>query len=103
MKRFASIILLIFSALTVASMISVFAQAAMSSWAFVVEVTPGSAAPGTYNLVVPLQVMDKARDDLADLRLYDTKGKEIPYALRIRRDVDETREVEGRLFKRRPA
>ena len=99
MKKFASIFVLIFvTASTLPSIIPVFAQAAMASWALYVEVTPRSGAPGFFDLVLPLQVMDKSREDLADLRLYDAKGKEIPYALRIRRDVDDTRAVGGRLF-----
>ena len=49
-------------------------------------------------VVVPLQVMDQAREDLADLRLYDANGHEIPYALRIRREVDDKREVAARVF-----
>jgi hypothetical protein len=96
MKKFGLVTLL-----TVAAsmfVISVFAQASVSSWAFFVEVTPVSAAPGTYDLVVPLQVMDKSREDLADLRLYDAKGREIPYALRIRREVNEKQEIGIRLF-----
>src|SRR5437870_4125583 len=77
---------------------SVLAQAAMSSWAFFVEVNPRSAAPGKFNLVVPPAVLDKSREDLADLRLLDAKGLEIPYALRIRREVDEKQQIGARLF-----
>jgi Protein of unknown function (DUF3999) len=33
-------------------------------------------------------VLDKSRADQADLRLYDSAGHEIPYSLRVRRDVD---------------
>ena len=98
MKKFGSISLLMVAASMACSIILVFAQASMSSWPFFVEVTPRQGAPGTYDLVVPLQVMDKSRQDLADLRLYDAKGKEIPYALRIRREVDEKREIGARLF-----
>ena len=36
--------------------------------------------PGIYDLIVPLPVMDKARADLADLRLFDSANREIPYA-----------------------
>ena len=42
--------------------------------------------------------MDKSREDLADLRLSDANGKEIPYALRTRNAVDERQEINGRLF-----
>jgi hypothetical protein len=53
---------------------------------------------GLYELDVPLQVMDKVRDDLADLRLYDAGGREVPSAVRVRREVSNAREVGGRLF-----
>jgi hypothetical protein len=96
MKKFGLVTLLIVAAAMFIA--SAFAQASMSPWAFFIEVTPGSGAPGTYNLVVPLEVMDKSREDLADLRLYDARGREIPYALRIRKEVDEKREMRTRLF-----
>lgn len=65
---------------------------------FFAEVTTRGAAPGICDLVVPLEVMDKSREDLADLRLYSADGREIPYALRIRREVDEKKEIGARLF-----
>jgi Protein of unknown function (DUF3999) len=98
MKRFALIIVLIVAASIFPTLITVVAQSAMSRWPFYAEVTTPAGAPGAYDLTLPLQVLDKSREDLADLRLYDTNGKEIPYALRIRREVDDTREVSGRLF-----
>ena len=75
-----------------------FSQSSMSSWPFFTEVTPGSTAPNIYQFVVPLQVMDKAQWDLWDLRLYDARGHEIPYAIRIRREVNDIREIDARLF-----
>jgi len=42
--------------------------------------------------------MDRSRSDLSDLRLFHPQGKEIPYAIRIRRDIDERRAVDGNLF-----
>ena len=98
MKKLSLLILLVVAAALVCSVITVFAQVAMSSWPFFVEVTPGAGAPGLYDLVVPLQVMDQAREDLADLRLYDANGREIPYALRIRREVDDKRVVAAQVF-----
>ncbi|HEY8186896.1 MAG TPA: hypothetical protein VIF64_12540, partial [Pyrinomonadaceae bacterium] len=71
MKRLALIVALLLVAAVSALVISVFAQAATSPWAYFVMVTPGSQAAGIYDLTVPLEVMDKAREDLADLRLYD--------------------------------
>lgn len=81
-------------------MISVLAQVETSAWAFFGEINPTPEKPGMYQLTVPLQVMDKSREDLADLRLYDANGAEIPYALLIRREVDDRKEVGGTLFNR---
>lgn len=73
------------------------AQSSMSPWPFFVEIS-SPAAPGIYETVLPLHVMDKAREDLADLRLVDAQGREIPYAVRTRKEVDESREIGARLF-----
>lgn len=98
MKKLGLLIPLMVAAALACSVITVIAQDSMSSWPFFVEVTPRAGAPGTYDLVVPLPVMDKAREDLADLRLYDANGREIPYALRIRREVGDKREVMAQAF-----
>jgi hypothetical protein len=97
------LILLVFTAVAMARWIpAAVAQAStstsMSSWPFFVNVTPQTSAAGTYSFVVPIQVMDKSREDLADLRLYDAGGREIPYALRIRREIDDNREVTANVF-----
>jgi len=78
--------------------VSVAAQASLSLWPYYVEVIPAGNTAGLYDVLVPLPVMDKARQDLADLRLFDSNNREIPYAIRIRRDVDEKREIPVRLF-----
>ena len=98
MKKSGLVVLLIVTAALACSIITVFAQASMSSWPFFVEVTPSSAAPGIYDLVVPFPVMDKAREDLADLRLYDGQGREIPYAVRIRNEVDDKQVMATEVF-----
>jgi hypothetical protein len=90
--------LLIVALVLACSMISVSAEVSMSSWPFFVDVTPRPGTPGTYDFIVPSQVMDKAREDLADLRLVDVQGREIPYAIRIRREVDEKRQVTAQTF-----
>src|SRR6266576_5179637 len=59
MKRFASIILLVISALLVT--VSVFSQSSNSPWPFFLEVTPRASTAGIYEFVVPLQVMYKAK------------------------------------------
>jgi len=97
MKRYALLVVIIAIA-SLTSLVSAWAESSTSSWQFFAEVTPGSTGAGYYSLTVPLEVMGKSRDDLADLRLYDGKGTEIPYALWVRRDVDDVREVSGRMF-----
>lgn len=98
MKRVGLIILLLMAVSMAPIVIRVLAQTSPASWPYFAEVVTNAGIPGTYDLLVPLQVMDKAREDLADLRLFDTKGREIPYALRIRRDIDKKREIGVRLF-----
>ena len=98
MKKLSLVLLLFVAVSLSAAIIGVFAQASLHSSQFFVDVTPRPGAPGTYDFVVPIQVMDKSREDLADLRLYDASGREIPYALRIRKEVDEMREVAARVF-----
>lgn len=98
MKRFRLLLPLLIVTLLSTAIIAVFAQASMSPWPFFAEVTPRAGGPGAYDLIVPPQVMDKARADLADLRLLDASGKEVPYALRIRKDVDDKREAAVTVF-----
>lgn len=74
------------------------AQTSLSLWPYYIEVKPEKGAAGLYQVVLPLAVMDKARPDLSDLRLYDSANREIPYAIRIRRDVSQKREISARLF-----
>ena len=97
MKRLLAILL---PALVASAFVTVAAlgDSALSAWPFVAEVTVIHADSGLYGFAVPLQVMDKARDDLADLRLYDAGGREIPYAVRVLREVDDAQPVAGRMF-----
>lgn len=55
--------------------------------------------PWTDFVLLP-SVFDKARFDLADLRLYDESNREIPYALRVRRPEDRRDAVEATIFNR---
>lgn len=96
MKRLAFVMMLGFA--ISALVISAFAQAATSPWAYFVVISSGAEAPGLYDLTIPLEVMDKSREDLADLRLHDANGREIPYALRIRSEVDDRQVIGGSLF-----
>jgi hypothetical protein len=56
-----------------------------SQWQYVTEVRYPEGVTDKYSqLVLPPEVFGKARADLADLRLFDDAGREVPYALRIR-------------------
>lgn len=78
------------------AVISVAAQTLFSRWPYYVEITPERSAPGMYDALLPLPVLDKS--GIGDMRLYDSANREIPYAVRIRKEVDEVKELEGRLF-----
>jgi Protein of unknown function (DUF3999) len=78
--------------------VSVSAQTSLSLWPYYVEVVPQRTDGQIYDFAVPLPVMDKASTDLADLRLFDSNNREVPFAIRVRREVDEKREIPTRLF-----
>jgi hypothetical protein len=91
--------ILIFVILIVMTLVlSVAAQTSLSLWPHYVEVTPQNSTPGMYDFIVPLAVFDKSGAELGDLRLFDSSNREIPYAIRVRRDLDEVEEFEGSLF-----
>ena len=92
MKRVGIFIFAILAATTVV------AQTSLSLWPYYVEVTPERNANGMYETTVPLLVIDRARPDLADLRLYDSSNREVPYAIRVLREVDEEKEMTARIF-----
>lgn len=96
MKRLGSLSFAIVA--TTVLVVSVAAQTSTSMWPYYVEITPQKTSPGMYDVIVPLPVMDKARRDLADLRLFDSASREIPYGIRVRRDVAERREMTARIF-----
>jgi hypothetical protein len=98
MNKIRSLVLLVAGAILPSGILPVVAQESQALKPFFVEITPHAGVPGLYDLVVPLEVMDKSREDLADLRLFSAQGREIPYALRIRGEVDEKQEVEARVF-----
>jgi len=96
MKRVCLLLCVLVAASTL--VLSVSAQTSLSLWPYYVEVTPEKTEPGLYQVALNPWVMDKARRDLGDLRLFDSNNREIPYGIRIRRDVDDKREIPVRLF-----
>jgi hypothetical protein len=69
----------------------------LSAWPYYKEVASHN---GLGDFVLDREILDKVRTDHADLRLYDATGREIPYALRIRRDVDTHSLFAGKEFNR---
>ncbi|MCL6600122.1 MAG: DUF3999 domain-containing protein, partial [Alicyclobacillus macrosporangiidus] len=75
----------------------------MSKWQFFQEVKLPEDIPAGckwVDFVLQPSVLDGARADLADLRLYDAAGKEIPYALRVLRPEDRHQPIPSREFNR---
>jgi hypothetical protein len=57
----------------------------LKAWQWLQELPKPAAAKARYGeCLLPPSVLDKARLDLADLRLRDTRGREVPFALRVR-------------------
>jgi len=100
MKRLCVLILLLFILCSLTITLPAAAQTSTSAWPFYVEVNGATGNPGLYDLIVPLHVMDKSLDDLSDLRLIDNNGREIPYAVRVRRDVNDSKSVAAAIFNR---
>ncbi len=71
----------------------------LSGWLRVRDVQVQAPVP-LAEIRLDAPALSGARDDLADVRLYDSSSREVPYALRILRDLDESDELEAREFNR---
>jgi hypothetical protein len=60
----------------------------------------GAAPTGQATIELDREALGGARPDLADLRLYDQAGREVPYALRIRRKVHRSEVIEAKQLDR---
>lgn len=74
----------------------------LSAWQWYQDVPyPASGrAGGLADFLLTPSVFERARPDLADLRLYDSRGREVPYALRVRHARDERHSLPARQFNR---
>ncbi|MBC8873243.1 MAG: hypothetical protein H8E44_27730, partial [Planctomycetes bacterium] len=67
------------------------APESLKAWKHCQEVPLDEAGDaGLIDFILTPETFGEARTDLADLRLYDADGREVPYALRIRRPKDST-------------
>lgn len=80
---------LLWMGLLLGGMTAAQAPESLTAWKYYQEIN-GLAQSDLTMLELPLDVLDGAREDHADLRLYDANGNEVPYALRIRREVHES-------------
>ncbi len=67
------------------------AHEGLAHWQWYLELAAPQGA-GRMDCILTPAVFDKAREDLGDLRLIDGAGREIPYAIRVRRSRVELQE-----------
>ena len=77
-----------------------FADQAMTAWQSFAEVVPPTGDQGLSGFTLSAEVLANAGDDLADLRLLDASGAEIPFSVRVLREVNETTLILAREFNR---
>src|SRR5579863_7378369 len=72
----------------------------LRSWQYFKEIGPPRPPAGLADFVLDRETLDQSRSGQEDLRLYDNADHEIPYALRVRRDVATTNAFPAREFNR---
>lgn len=98
MRKLLLIVVLTLAVVLLTVIVPAFAQNSIASWPYFVELNTGAGSPAVYDLIVPFTVMDKSSRDLSDLRIYDGLGREIPYALRVRKETADMRTIPVRIF-----
>ena len=73
------------------------AREGLAHWQWYLELAAPQGA-GRMDCILTPAVFDKAREDLGDLRLIDGAGREIPYAIRVRRSRVELQDVPAKAF-----
>jgi hypothetical protein len=72
----------------------------LTAWPYFKEIQLHPNSSGLVDFVLDRETLDKAREDHADLRIYDNKGREIPYVLRVRREIEVHNAFTAREFNR---
>jgi hypothetical protein len=75
-------------------------QEPLSAWLYFKEVQVPRNQTGWLDFVLDREMLGAARTDHADVRLYDASNKEIPYVLRVRREIDSSYAFTAREFNR---
>jgi hypothetical protein len=76
------------------------APESLTAWHYFREVEVPRTPLELLSITLDRDVLGEARTDLADLRLYDEAGREIPYTLRIRRQIDSQTIAHAQTFNR---
>jgi hypothetical protein len=76
------------------------APESLTAWRYFREVEVPRTPLELLSITMDRYVLGEARADLADLRLYDAAGREIPYTLRIRRQIDSQTVSQAQTFNR---
>jgi hypothetical protein len=69
-------------------------------WPHYRELTVPDGNPALAEFLLDTEILGAARQDLGDLRLYDSANKEVAYALRILRDSVTVNDFEAHEFNR---
>lgn len=75
-------------------------QESLSAWLYYQELAIQRDHTGLSDFLLDRNALQGTRHNHADLRLYDSAGKEIPYVLRVRRAVETTEAFTAREFNR---
>jgi hypothetical protein len=71
----------------------------LTRWQWYQEIKlPDAPKSGAFQFLLGPEILDAARPDLHDLRLFDATGREVPFALRIREARNEERAYTAREF-----
>jgi hypothetical protein len=76
------------------------APESLTAWRYFKEVPVPPTPLRLLSITLDRDTLGEARTDLADLRLYDAAGREIPYALRIRRQIESQTISHAQTFNR---
>ena len=72
----------------------------LGAWLYFKEIRAPRPPAGLTDFVLDRETLDQARANQEDLRCYDSAGREVPYVLRVRRDVATTNAFPAREFNR---
>jgi hypothetical protein len=76
------------------------APESLTAWRYFKEVPIPATSLQLLSVTLDRDTLGQARADLADLRLYDSAGREIPYALRILRKIESQTVSQAQIFNR---